>query len=674
MLDHVLCCGSGKALAAGVLLLASIAGVAAADYSGRYCRGRGDAQFLRLVDRSFSFFHPTPDAQNISMLYVADTDALSEGAAWGAWWIQNSYGPSYCALPFLGEPWLTALQHSQDFWFKFQGDGKTKDSFDSIRPPGVAEIIPPDGCLVDAAHPGGSYHRQGDCKWWIHDWCFGFTAAGVVLQSELLLISRDLDAIHSYLPKLERACNFIETARDPKNNLFLVGPAANLLAPSYGGVKQPDGSFGKAYLAEISVTYLAAVERMVELFKLTGDAEKQALYEHRAKITRESLSRYLTDKGYFVKYIEPDGTGHGVYGQEKWGYFEVAPNVDAVALRAVDQARAERIYWNIAAIPELRPNVFLITNYPGLDDIYDHWGTRETAGLWTYGMWVNGGVWTTMEARAILAYYRLGKFEDVRRSALKSMEFTDRFQMDAPLKEFGKTPWFDQNLTNFCYDALGVPAATMRGLFEYIYRADSLTLYPHVPGSIEEYTQLEPVRFGPKRLTISVVNGGPRIKSASVNGNAIPVTAPDHVTLPYESLPDRAHVEIVMIGGWPAARSASTSEPEPPRPEVKPADLPESLAKPFAVLSAMRKAIENEPGADYERAFVDEALAAFEAYRQRAGVAAPEMTPEKRAAVIKLYEDAAMACYKGFDNVMKRYAESKDGREKKVAESYGRAR
>jgi len=661
-----------KALLVILLLAVTSSLAAAAEFAGSYCRGRGDAQFLDLIDRSFAFFHPNPDSQNISMLYVPDSDALSEGAAWGMWWVQNSYGPTYCVLPFLQEPWLTALQHSQDFWFKHQGDGKSKDSFDAMRPPGVAEIIPPDGCLVDAAHRDASYHRQGDCKWWMHDWCFGFTAAGVVLQSELLLISRDMDKIGWYLPNLERACNFIETARDPKNNLFLVGPAANLLAPSYGGVKQADGSFGKAYLAEISVTYLAALERMVELFRLAGDDKKQAVYEQRARITRDSLSQCLTDKGYFVKYIEPDGTKHGVYGQEQWGYFEVAPNVDAVCFRAVDQARAERIYWSMAAIPELRPNIFLITNYPGLDDIYDHWGSRDTEGLWTYGMWINGGVWTTMEARAIMAYYRLGKFEDVRRSALKLMEFTDRFQMDAPLKDFGRTPWFDQSITNFCYDALGVPAATIRGLFEYIYRADSLTLYPHVPATIEEYAQLQPVRFGPKRLTISVVNGGPRIKSARLNGEDMPVLAPDHITLPYDSLPVKAHLEITMTGGWSGAMAPSAQVTR--QAQAKPADLPDALSKPFAVLDAMTKAIKNEPGADYERAYLDEAVAAFSAYRQRAGRDAAGAfageKPEKRAAILKLYEDAAASCYKGFDNLMKRYAASKSERELRLAKTY----
>ena len=109
------------------------------------------------------------------------------------------------------------------------------------------------------------------------------------MQAEILLANRDRKAMAHYLPKMERACNFIEKTRDPKNNLFLVGPACNLLAPSYGGVKQPDGSFGKGYLAGLSITYLAALDRMVELYKLTGDKEKLDEYQRRQEITRKSL-------------------------------------------------------------------------------------------------------------------------------------------------------------------------------------------------------------------------------------------------------------------------------------------------------------------------------------------------------------------------------------------------
>ena len=641
------------------LLLTIASGAIGADYKGRYCSGKGDVEFLRLIDRSFECFHPSSDVPNISMLYHPEWDCLIEGSNWVAWWIQNSYGPTFCALPFLREPWLTFLQHSQDMWFANQGDGK-KGGYAQF-----ATLIGPDGCLCDCATPTAAIYKQGDCNWAMHDWCFEFTAAGVLMQSELMLISRDMQAIRKYLPNLERACEFIETRRDPKNHLFLVGPAADLLAPSYGGVKQPDGTFGKGYLAGLSITYLAAVERMVELYKLTGDAKKLAIYEHRCKITRDSLTQLLTKDGYFVRSIEPDGTKHGVLGQDRYGYFSTAANVDAIAHRAVDKAQSRKIYAQIEALPELRPHDFLITSYPGYDDMYDNWGSREHESLWVYGMWVNGGVWSTMEARGILAYYRLGKYEDIRRSNRHSMRLADGYQMDAPLKDFGNSVWFTGSITNLCYDALGIPAATIRGLFEYVYKSDRIILYPHIPPSISDYSQNEPIRFGDKRITLSVKNGGPRVASVKVNGRKWPVGLTDSVSLNYDSLPKKARVEIVMDGGWPKTATQPTDVTGTPRPTKRSSKLkftlvqgtngllypinpnavglPPAMREPYAEL--LRK--QSSAKSDFEKAFLTEALQAFHAYQQRA-VMKTEEKPEKRAAVLKMYEDAAMNLYKGY--------------------------
>ena len=625
-----------KVMIAMTLLMTIASGAPGAEFAGKYCSGKGDVEYLRLIDRSFEFFHPSPDVPNISMLYKPEWDCLIEGSKWGAWWIQNSYGTTYCALPFLQDPWLTFLQHSQDMWFNNQGDGK-KHSYDQF-----AELIGPDGCLCDCAIQTGAVYRQGDSNWRIHDWAFEFTAAGVIMQSELMLISRDMKAIQKYLPNLERACEFIETRRDPKNGLFLVGPGADLLAPSYGGVKQPDGSFGKGYLTGMSVTYGAALERMVELYKLTGDKAKLKTYEQRLKITRESLPQLLTKDGYFVRSLETDGTRHGVIGQEKYGYFSTAANVDAIAHRAVDKAQAEKIYAQIEAEPKLRPHDFLIPNYPSYDDMYDNWGSREHESIHVYGMWVNGGVWSTMEARTILAYYRLGKYEDIRRSNIRSMRLADTYQMDAPLKDFGASAWFDQEITNLCYDALGIPAATIRGLFEYLYKADRLILHPHIPSYITEFSQNEPIRFGDKRITLSVKNGGPRVASVKVNGKKWAVDSSDSVSLAYDALPKKARVEIVMVGGWPSTSSVAKVTEEV-TPFVKPAGLPENMRKAYSELLGKQSSAKT----DYDKAFISEALRAFDAYSRRAGMQTDEK-PEKRTAILKMYEDAAMNLYKGF--------------------------
>ena len=294
------------------------------------------------------------------------------------------------------------------------------------------------------------------------------------MQAELLLISRDEKAVDQYLPKLERCANFIETRRDPDNNLFLAGPAGNLLAPSYAGWKKPDGSYGKAYLAGLSITYIAALDRLIEVEKLAGNIDKAELYASRRNLAREGLHLLTTDEGYFIKSLDPDGMRHDGYGAKKHGYLEAVCNHDAICFRVSNDTQARKIYKKIVSIPGLRPHDFIITNYPSLDDMY------PSDGIFQFGTWINGGHWSTCEARTIMSYYRLGEHEDARTSMKKLMTFARRFQMDNPLKNFGATPWFDKEPINLCYDSFGPPAAMIRGLFEYLYRADGLTLLPHI--------------------------------------------------------------------------------------------------------------------------------------------------------------------------------------------------
>lgn len=664
-------------------------------YDGKFCAGTGDVDFLRLIDESFAFFHPNPTVPNLTMLYKPEWDTFTEGAGWGAWWIQNSYGFSYAATPFLQEPWFSMLQRSWDLFWNNQGDGHRRGMWDGDKPTVLSQLIGPDGCLGDAAAPGQIAYRQGDGDVKSHDWFYEATAAGVVMQAEILLASRDLKEIGRYLPKMERSCDFIEKTRDPINKLFLVGPASNLLAPSYGGVKQPDGAFGKGYLSGLSITYLAALNRMVELYKFTGDKEKLAEYERRQKITRESLPKLLTPEGYFVKSMEPTGIKHGVLGQEQFGYLEGVANADAVALRVVDNKTAESIYKQIAVFPEIRPFDFLLTNAPGLDDTYRNWGNTSGAGLegfWAFGDWVNGGVWGTVEGRAILMYYRLGKFEDIRRSATRALKWAKDFRMDAPWSQRGENihnPWSDAGRFRVggvavMIDNFAIPAATIRGLFDFDYRSDRLILRPRVPGSITQYTQMEPVRFGARKLYLSCRNGGPKVKSVKVNGKAINVSSSHEVVLLYNELPIEAKIEITTTGGWP---KESASLVYPAVPALLPdkgtksqasSELPESLKRPFAVLTAMKRLLANEPGADYERAFVTTAIESCDDYRVRAtmdpgpGYYRP-ITAERREDINKFYEQVALNMYNGFTTRMADYIENGDMQQKRIAALFSEA-
>ena len=503
-------------------------------FEGKFFAGEGDVEYLELLDIARRMFHPDPEYQNISMLYTPWWNGFVEGPTWDAWWIQNSYGPTYCALPFYEEPYLTFLQNAQDLWFDQMGDGQRI---------GARDWVAPDGCLCDAARPGWIMYKQGDGRIDIHDWGMEFTAAGLLLQSELLLIGRDIAAIEQYLPKLERCANFIETRRDPKNDLFLAGAAGNLLAPSYAGWKRPDGSYGMAYLTGLSITYIAALDRLIELEKLAGNNEKATHYSDRQKRAREGLKQLTTDEGYFIKSLDPTGVRHGVYGAEKHGYFESSPNHDAIAFRVVDDAQAERIFNKIEAIPGLRRHHVIIPNEPGLDDMYD----PGTSWLWKHGTWVNGGHWSTCEARMVLAYYRLNKFDEARRSMEHMLTFARQFRMDNPLVEFGSKVYQPKQPINLCYDSFGPVAALIRGLFEYIYRAESLTLIPHIPKSISRLEQRFPIRFGSKKLYL-LTKGQGVITDVRVNGEKHKDFDARSVSLIFEKTPDEAHIQIAFGG------------------------------------------------------------------------------------------------------------------------------
>src|ERR1035438_3125591 len=540
-------------------------GTEASRFEGKHYRGQGDVEYLRLLETARRMFEPDPALQNLAMLYEPKWNGLVEGPTWDAWWIQNSYGTTYAILPLLQEPFVTFLQNSQDLWFDQMGEGKRVGA----KPP--FDWVAPDGCLCDADRPGWVVYQQGDGRTTIHDWGMEFTAAGVLLQAELLLISREPEALAHYLPLLERSANFIDSRRDGTNNLLLAGPAGNLLAPGYAGWRRPDGSYGQAYLAGLSITYIAALDRLIELEKLAHNPAQVSLYTTRRDLTKQGLPRLTTEDGCFIRSLDPDGVKHGVFGAAEHGYFEASPNHDAIAFRVADDAQSVRIYRKIASLPGLRPYDFVLPNYPSYDDMYD-----KPEGLWADGTWVNGGHWSTCEARMILAYYRLGHYDDARRSMRRLLTFAERFRMDNPLTKCGSDVYQPTLPINLCYDTFGPAAAFMRGLFEYLYRADGLTLIPHIPAAVEELQQLDPVRFGHKKLFLTTLGHGP-VTAVRVNGRKWKQFDSASVFLPYDKTPSEAHIQILLGNAQPrtgraafpvSAKSRVAPEIKPPGPEL----------------------------------------------------------------------------------------------------------
>lgn len=532
------------------------------EFSGRHFKGKGDTGYVRLLEVARRMLNTDIELPNLPMFYKPEWNAFTLGDCWEAWWIQNTYGASYCAMPFLMEPFCTFLQNSQDFWFDNMGDNKRKGLWGGPQLKHLYDLIAPDGCLCDCAVPGQAAYKQGDTNavcidsemvsTGYTDWALEFTAAGIVLQGELLLVERNMAKTREYLPKLERCANFIETRRDPVNNLFLAGPGGNLLAPSYTGWVKDDGSVENAYLSGLSITYIAALDRLVELEKMAGKFGQAAIYSDRRETAKKGLEYLITEEGYFIRSLDPDGTKHGVFGQKKHGYFELPPNHDAICFRIVGYDQAKKIFEKIESIPGLRPYVFTIPNYPSYDDLpvipeefREYEGKYEGKSMMEYGVWVNGGHWATCEARMIMAYYRMGKYNDAKRSMEKFLTFVEKFKMDAPLPGFGSEVWFKDKKINIVYDCLGISNAFIRGLFEYIYTADGLTLIPHIPGGITELEQLDPVRFGEKRVYIRTIGNG-RISSVKMNNEDWKDFNESMVFLPYEKTPCDAYVCIVF--------------------------------------------------------------------------------------------------------------------------------
>lgn len=507
--------------------------------------GDGDAQmsYLELLDVARRQYSSTEfEYQSINQLYRGDWDGLMEGPTWEAYWTQNSFGPTMSSLPFMEDVTWAAVAHSQAWWFNSIGDGKSVGF--------TGEAPAPDGCLCDAAVPclpsGArdntcSWYKQGDGVVPSHDWTVEETLSAVVMQAEMLLVGRNATGARSFLPLFLRTSDWLESRRDPAtgNATFLTGPSTNLLAPSWGG--GPNGTM--AYLAGVSITYTAALNRMLELARMLGDDAVAATLEARRDLASQGLGSFLVANSsgaetnhYFVRSVDPSTSGgalHGVIGQERFGYFEASPNHDAVAWRVVNDSIAEQIMSVIDALgDELRPNTFILPNTDagggvGYDDMLCGDGSaycdgKTRGGIFGYGTWVNGGVWITQEARAILAYYRTGR-TDAAAASMRAVinRLSRNWVMDAPLTNFGLDTWAHEP-TMLTVDTFGCGAALVRGLFEYLYDAKSLTLLPHLPDSLTQVVQKFGVRWGPYRLFISsegVRSSG--IGAVTLNGTAL---------------------------------------------------------------------------------------------------------------------------------------------------------
>lgn len=631
-------------------------------YQGHHISGRGNPAYLALIDESFAALHSSPTLPNLKMLYKSETDMLSEGFVWGTgWWIQNSYGFTMGAIPLLDSFWSRVLQRSYDAFWQRIGDGK-RIGADNGQPTHINySFCAPDGSLGDCVLNLGIIYRQGDGDVDAYDWFYEATAAGVHMQADMLLFDRRPEQIRKYLPLMWRSLNHIESAR-AENGLFLVGAASNLLAPSYGGgYNEETGEIGKGYLTGLCVTYSAALKKCAELCKMMGDTQGEA--ECRARLARNlaALPQLLTKEGYFAKSMSPDGTLHGVYGADRYGYLESVCNVDAIAWEVVGPDVARSIYQKIASVPEIRGAGILCNNYPHLDDTLPSYRNKSTSPHslgWLSGDWVDGGCWATVEGRAILAYQKLGQYADSFKAADVYMRWAKEYRQDAPFSQWGhntNNPWQKENddHTQCMYpvavmvDNFAPITCLLRGLFDYTADADGLYITPHIPEDITELTQHEPVRFNDGNLYITY-KGGNGPLHAVLNGRELRVDERGRVCIPAELLPRGEELCLSMSHSGPAAplQADDIRREIPLTGEID--GVPEELA---AIYRECAEALQSPRNPEHA-AQLREILLSVEAAALRRKLPFDQhklrpMTEEKIQKILELYDKTVLALYQG---------------------------
>ena len=633
-----------------------------------FVTGSGNPDRLRLIDDSFAMLHDSPTHPSLRMLYKSATDMLSEGFIWGSgWWIQNSFGFTMGAVPLLDPFWSKILQNSYDAFWTRMGDGRRIGTDDGKPGEPAYSFCAPDGSLGDCVRPGvGIVYRQGDGDVEAHDWFYEGTAAGVTMQAEILLFDRRPERIRAYLPLMRRSLDFIESTR-AENGLFLVGPSANLLAPSYGGSPAAeDGSPRKGYLTGVSVTYSAALKKTAALCRMVGDTESAEEYEKRLARTLEALPLLLTDEGYFVKFMDPDGTKHGVYGADRYGYLEAVCNVDAVAWGVVGPELSRSIRDRIASVPGIRPAGILCNNYPHLDDTlrsYRNHTSGPNALIYPSGDWVDGGCWGTVEGRAILAYLRTGAYEDAFRAAGVYMKWAEEYRMDEPFSQWGFNTNNSWQSENDEHTKCGRPVAVMidnfaavtcllRGLFGWEADAEGLFVRPQIPGDITSLNPREPIRFGGCKIYVSYTGGDGPLR-VTLDGCEIPVGEDGRAHIPARLLPRDGQACLALD------RSGSRSAPVPAAGSLARTDaltgdiegLPDDLCAIYRECAEELKT-ETDP---FRAAHLCEILYAAEsaALRRRLPFDRHELRPmtgEKIAGILNLYDQTVRELYEGLKN------------------------
>jgi hypothetical protein len=219
--------------------------------------------------------------------------------------------------------------------------------------------------------------------------------------------------------------------------------------------------------------------------------------------------------------------------------------------------------------------------------------------------------------------------------------------MDNPLVNFGDDVYQPQQPINITYDAFGPPAAMIRGLFEYLYKADRLVLVPHIPPGVTQLQQRDPIRFGTKKLYLSTAGTG-HITQVTLNDNVWTEFTKSDVTLPYDQTPDEARIVIRL--GYDAVQPLAVSRRETSRPANASDATDARLASLRAFQDVLKKLGASE---SYAAAHACLAERAMDVIAERKQLFAdrkiePLAAPASAEAAEKLYADTAEKLFAGF--------------------------
>jgi hypothetical protein len=223
-----------------------------------------------------------------------------------------------------------------------------------------------------------------------------------------------------------------------------------------------------------------------------------------------------------------------------------------VALGVVNETLAKKIVERIKSLgAAIRPNVFILPNTDatgkpsvtgsgavGYDDMACGNGDK-CGGIFKFGTWVNGGVWTTTEGRWLMAAARMGDLTPAFDSMRQMQKlFGSTWRMDNPIVNFGLAPYQPDEDINLTVDNFATAGGLLRGLFNYLYTATSLRLTPLVPDTITQLRQKFAVRWGPFALQLSTAGvRSSGIASVTVNNKPLQASAFTSTSIQVSLLP-----------------------------------------------------------------------------------------------------------------------------------------